>query len=198
MGRIYRLDTSLHSPESVVLALDLRDLLERSLLVRVQRLVPEGPRRRLREVHVQDVPALHLPADGDPVDRDRDLRPRDRFRDDLLPLPDRPHAPEGLAVVPHQGEAGSQPTREDADPEDRGLARAEHELREEQQLRRVRPLETAGDVDLLLPLLHPRLVALEEAVDHVPREDLHVRVLRELLLASSRSGTLNARITRWR
>src|SRR5438034_88383 len=72
----------LHSPEWIRPPLDLPDLLEGLLLVRVQGLVPQLACGLLREGHEQDVPALHLAAHGDAVDGDRDLRPRHRLRDD--------------------------------------------------------------------------------------------------------------------
>src|SRR5207247_1256189 len=54
-----------HPPKRIRTPLDLGDLVQGFLLVRVKRLVPEGPCGLFREVHEQDVSALHLAANGD-------------------------------------------------------------------------------------------------------------------------------------
>src|SRR5207244_4880914 len=80
----------LHSPKRVLLPFDRADLIERRALVVGQvRPPPKCAGIRFREVHVQDVAAVDLPADRDPVHRDRDFLSLVRAFEGFLSAPNR-------------------------------------------------------------------------------------------------------------
>src|SRR3990172_3853022 len=111
-----------HPPKRIPPPFDRADLREGLVLVVAQvRMVPEGAGIRFRQVDVQDVPAVDLAPDRDPVHGDRDLLPLGRLVEGLLPAPQGLDPPEGLPVLAHEGLPCPDPAREDAHAEDRGF-----------------------------------------------------------------------------
>src|SRR6266487_402892 len=158
----------LHCPERILLPLDADDLIERlGLVVGQVPADPQRPRVRLREVDVQDVPAVDLAADRDPVHGDRDLLSRPGPLQALLPAPDRLDPADRAAVLAHERLARPDAPGEDAHPEDRRFRRPEDVFSEEQELRRIRHRLAARRLDRALPLFPPRLIVLDESVDDV-------------------------------
>src|SRR2546425_8969016 len=144
----------LHSPKRVLLPFDRADLIERREFVVGQiRPPPEGAGIRFREVHVQDIAAVDLPADRDAVHRDRDFLSLVRPSEGFLPAPDRLDAPESPTIRPHDGFPRTDSTGQHADAEDRWLRGPEHMLAEEEELRGVRDLLATRLGQLSLPLV---------------------------------------------
>src|SRR6266571_6419613 len=167
----------LHAPKRILLPLDRDELVERlDLVVTEVRAHAQRPRVRLREVDVQDVPSVDLPADRDPVHGDRDLLSGPCAVETLLPAPDRLDPPERPAVLAHQRLGRPDAAREDAHPEDRRLRRPEDVLSEEQELRGIRHRLAARRLEGALPFVPPRAVVLDEPIDDVALQEGEVRM----------------------
>src|SRR5207247_10782838 len=161
----------LHAPVRLLLPFARRDLGQRRELVVSEVLpAPERPRVGLREVHVEDVPAVDLSPDRDAVHRDCDFLSLVRPFEGLLPGPDRLDAPKRPTVPSHDRFPRTDSTGQHADAKDRGLRGPEHMFAKEEELRGIRDLLAARLGALSLPFLPPRLLIVDETVYHVVLE----------------------------
>src|SRR2546425_8968949 len=169
--------TGSHAPKRVLVAFDCAELVERrELIVGQVRPPPKRGGARFREVKVQDGAPVDLPVDREAVPRDREFLPLVRAFEGFLSPPDCLDASERPTIRPHDRFPRTDPTRQDADAKDGRLRRPEHMLAEEEELRGVRDLLAAGLGQLALPLVPPRLIVLDETVDHIVLEQLQVRM----------------------
>src|SRR2546427_360987 len=174
------LEALLHSPKRVLLPFDRADLIERRALVVGQvRSPPKCAGIRFWEVHVQDIAAVDLPPDRDAVHRDRDFLSLVRAFEGFLPAPDRLDAPESPTIRPHDGFPRTDSAGQHTDAKDRRLRGSEHMFAEEEELRRIRDFLATRLGQLPLPLVPPRLIVFDEAVDHIVLEQLQVRMFSE-------------------
>src|SRR5205807_3466849 len=167
-----------HSPKSVLLPFDRADLVEDHGLVMAHLLAAaEGASVGFGQVHIQDISRLDLPSDRDPVHGDRHLLSLNRSVETLLPASDRLDSTEGPSILTHERLPGSDAPAEDSHAKDRGLRGPEGVVGKEEQLRGIGDLLPARFFDLSFPFVPPGLIVLDQAVDDVALEELHLVVV---------------------
>src|SRR5207302_2632964 len=118
-----------------------------------------------------------MQSDVDAVHGARQLVTLTRAVETLLPASDRFDPAEGPSVLTHERLPGSDAPAEDPHAEDRGLRGPEAVVGKEEQLRGIGDLLPARLFDLSFPFVPPGLIVLDQAVDDVALEELHLVVV---------------------